>query len=216
MLKLHTKNSKSNNSFFGISRTLLIAYSLAYLLSFNTKAQALDPNTTVSSANPPVKAIELNNQAVSDINNKKFGEAIPKLEEALKIHPAYNFARNNLGIARNNYAIELSNKKDFKGALKQLHHASFTSLAKDHKEHRENIDQVIEALGMDPANVKDREKLGDTALQEGDLISAIVEYREAYDMKPDSNLKAKLDQTIARLQVTDKFMSRHDSHNGVK
>lgn len=193
-----------------------IISSLIVLLAANTQAQALDPNTTASSHTPPVKAIELNNQAVSDINNKKFGDAIPKLEEALKLDPSYNFARNNLGIARNNYAIELSNKKDFKGALKQLHHASFTSLAKDHKEHRENIDQIIETLGMNPANVKDREKLGDMALQEGDLISAIVEYREAYDMKPDANLKAKLDQTIARLQVTDKFMSRHDSQNGVK
>jgi len=180
-----------------------------------TQVHAATPDVPFGES-PPAKAIQLNNEAVGDINKKKFSEAIPKLEEALKLYPKYNFARNNLGIARNNYAIELSNKQDFKGALKQLHHASFTSLSKDHKEHRQNINLVIVAMGLNPDNAADRERLGDTALKENDLISAIVEYREAHDLKPDANLKAKLDQIEARLHVTDKFMSPLDSHNGTR
>lgn len=198
---------------FLIISGLLASLSAGLLVSLSANTQVL---AATPEHNPPDKAIELNNKAFYDINNMKFGDAISKLKEALKLDPSYTLARSNLGIARNNYAIELSNSKNFKGALKQLHHASFTSLAKENKAHRGNIDQVIESLGMDPANVKDREKLGDTALQEGDLISAIVEYREAHDMKPDANLKAKLDQTVARLQITNKFMSRLDSHKGVK
>ncbi len=194
-------------------KSLPIAFSL--LLSLGL---CLQVNAVSDSGDPPAvehatpqKAINLNNEACHEIQKGHFDKAIPILLEALTLDPHYRFGRANLAIVHNNNALRLNNSGDKKGALKEFHIAGFVAPPAERKVNEENIEALLKMMNLDAGKFSDRVKLGDEALKDGDLIGALFEYRAALALQSDPNIKAKLDQAVARLKVTDKLMSEIDS-----
>jgi len=128
----------------------------------------------------------LNNDGVKALNAGNFQLAIAKFEEALKAEPGYTFARDNLGIAYNNYALKLPPAQ----AIKQFHKA--LAMNPGNATTQQNLDQVVQALGKNPRSYKDRLELGKAARVAGDFDGAIVEFQAALRAQNDGQLHVDL------------------------
>lgn len=130
------------------------------------------------------QVIELNNDGVRALNSGNIQLAIQKFEQALKLDPTYQLARDNLAIAHNNYGLQLRNNP--KAAIKEFHQAIF--LNPKNSTTQSNLAGIISMMGKNPRSFADRVQLGDEARHSGDMIGAIVEYAEALKIKDDRNL----------------------------
>lgn len=138
----------------------------------------------------------LNNQAVQFINNKNFPGAIKILETIVKNDPGYEYARNNLSIAYNNFGLSMSNKYPVQ-SINQFRTALF--FAPGENTTRDNLDAMLKHVGQDPRSADVREQLGDELRTTGDLKAAYVEYTEALRLKNDPALRKKLAQVLTAL-----------------
>lgn len=134
------------------------------------------------------RVVLLNNNAVVALNDNNYELAIKKLEEALKIDPTYQAAHANLAIAYNNFGLQLKNRPD--EAIKVFHKALALDPRNDST--RTNLDTIIQYMGKNPKNFKDRLDLGNKALAQGDVIGAKIEFEAAIAIKPDPIVQEKL------------------------
>lgn len=132
------------------------------------------------------QAAVLNNDGVKALNSGNFQLAIAKFEEALKVEPGYKYAKENLAIAYNNYALKLPPAQ----AIKYFHKAM--ALNPDNATTSQNLDQVVQALGKNPRSFKDRLDLGKSARLSGDFEGAIVEFQAALRAQNDPKVHVDL------------------------
>ncbi len=132
--------------------------------------------------------IPLNNEAVQALNAGNAQLAIQKFEQALKIDPNYQLAKDNLAIAHNNYGLQL--RSNPKAALKEFHQALY--LSPSNSVTKSNIDGIIRMMGKDPKSFDVRVALGEEARRGGDFVGAIIEFNEALKIQDDPKLHAVL------------------------
>jgi tetratricopeptide (TPR) repeat protein len=164
----------------------LKTFSVVVVLSMMPPLLASEDNT----------AMTLNNEGVKSLNAGDTKTAIQKFEAAVKEDPSYNLARENLGIAHNNYALTVT-KQDLQEAITNFHAALFYS--PNNKTTRENLESAIRAAGKDPNSFRDRLALADKALKENDFMGAKVEYEAALALKNDLAVRNKL--TVLSTQI---------------
>jgi hypothetical protein len=147
--------------------------------------------------------IQLNNDGIKALNQGNTKAAKEKFEAALKEDPSYSLARANLGIAHNNYGLQLKTQ-DIEKAIGHFHTALFYSpknvTAKD------NLESAIRVIGKNPKSFKDRVELGDKALSEKDFVSAKVEYEAALSIGTGAEVEKKLknaEEMLAKTQPVD-------------
>ena len=157
----------------------LAIYALAILLL--VLAFASFPQIVFADSN---QVIELNNDGVRALNSNNTQLAIQKFEQALKLDPNYQFARENLAIAHNNNGLSL--RTNPKAAIKEFHQAIY--LNPNNTTTQSNLAGIITMMGKNPHSFADRVQLGDDARHSGDMIGAIIEYSEALKIKDDRNL----------------------------
>ncbi|MFX7849379.1 hypothetical protein ABTK11_19940, partial [Acinetobacter baumannii] len=90
---------------------------------------------------------------------------------ALKLDPDYKVARENLAIAHSNYGLNLGSKHKLDDALWQFHAALY--LAPDNENFQGNVRGLASMQGFNPAEFKERVRLGDQAKLRDDLFGAI-------------------------------------------
>lgn len=139
---------------------------------------------------------KLNNQAVQYINKKNFPGAIKILETVLGNDPGYEYARNNLSIAYNNFGLSMSSKYPLQ-SINQFRTALFFN--PNETTTRDNLDSMLKHVGQNPRAAEVREQLGDELRTTGDLKAAFVEYTEALRLKNDPTLRRKLAQVLIAL-----------------
>ncbi len=130
------------------------------------------------------QVIALNNEGVVALNAGNVTLAMQKFEQALKLDPNYQLARDNLAIAHNNNGLQLKNNP--KAAIKEFHQAIY--LNPSNTTTQSNLAGIISMMGKNPKSFADRVQLGDEARHSGDMIGAIVEYSAALKIKDDRNL----------------------------
>ena len=132
------------------------------------------------------QAALLNNEGVKALSANNFQLAIQKFEEALKVEPSYSYAKENLAVAYNNYALKLPPAE----AIKYFHKAM--ALNPSNTTTAQNLDSVVQALGKNPHSFKDRAELGKAARRAGDFEGAIAEYQSALKIQNDAKLHIEL------------------------
>lgn len=147
----------------------------------------------------------LNNDGVKALNAKNFQLAIQKFEEALKVEPGYQFAKDNLAIAYNNYALTLQPAQ----AMKYFHKA--LALNGSNATTQQNLDQVVQSLGKNPKSFKDRADLGKQARLSGDFEGAIVEYQAALRIQNDPKLHVDLGDVLRIRDRVDEAITEYQA-----
>lgn len=179
-----------NNS--GISgKRLLVSFLIAesiFLSAFNLPAFTQD-------------ASSLNARGSELLNAGKILEAINTLEQAVRINPKYDSARRNLGVAYNNYGLQLANGNKAEQALPYFQKAAYyndrTPII------LQNLDNTISYLGKNPQNPKDRKELGEQAQRSGNLQGAVTEYKASLKLKADPAVGVKLGEAYRILGEDD-------------
>ncbi len=171
------------------SQSLEIYYRHSWSLSLNKQLFALATAIICMSQSPLAYAdsnqvIELNNDGVHALNSGNVQLAMQKFEQALKLDPSYQLARDNLAISHNNYGLQLKNNP--KAAIKEFHQAIY--LNPTNSTTQSNLAGIISMMNKNPRSFTDRVQLGDEARHSGDIIGAIIEYSEALKIKDDRNL----------------------------
>jgi len=123
-----------------------------------------------------------NNQAVKEIKNQHYPEAISILESVLRRDPNYKLAKDNLSVAYQNYALFLQNTPN--QALSWMRRAIYLSPADQIK--RNNYDGLIKLMGKDPSETSTHIALGAACNEAGDIQGAIVEYSRALEIDPSA------------------------------
>lgn len=149
-----------------------------------------NPPATVSS-----QAIKLNDAGVRALSRQDFKLAIDKLESALKASPNYKTARENLGIAYNNYGLQLQKKPA--ESIKQFHRAIY--LDPNNETTIANFYGIIGFLKKDPQAFNDRISLAEEAMASRDWFGGVVEYAAALRIREDAQVKSKLRDAAAKL-----------------
>lgn len=145
------------------------------------------------------EAVVLNDAGVRALERKDFKSAIAKLEAAVKQCPSYKTAVENLGIAYNNFGMQLQSKP-FE-SLKQFHKALY--LDPQNATTNGNLEAMIKLMHRNPEQASDRAALGDKATAAGDWCGAVVEYVMALRLKPDEQVSGKLKSARRRLALAD-------------
>jgi tetratricopeptide (TPR) repeat protein len=123
-----------------------------------------------------------NNQAVSQIKNQHYPEAISILESVLRRYPDYKLAKDNLSIAYQNYALSLRSTPN--QALSWMRRGIYLSPADQIK--RNNNDGLTKLMGKDPSLTSTHLALGAACNEAGDNQGAIVEYSRAIEIDPSA------------------------------
>ena len=151
------------------------------------------------------QVVELNNEGVKALNAGNFQLAITKFEQALKLDPSYQLAKENLAIAYNNYGLQLQNNP--KEAIKQFHKALY--LNPNNATTLQNLEGIITLMRKNPKSFKDRVELADQARLAGDFQGAIIEYKEALRLKDDANIHMKLGDVFRVRDEVDKAIEEY-------
>ncbi len=165
----------------GVNHIYLVSLALSVLLCNQSPAaygQSTDNN----------QVIEINNEGVKALNAGNTQLALQKFEQAVKLDPSYQLARDNLAIAHNNYGLQLQNNPQ--AAIKEFHQALY--LNPGNSTTLSNLTGIITMMGKNPKAFADRVALGDQARHSGDMVGAIIEYTEALKIKDDRNLHMTL------------------------
>ncbi|MBZ0185290.1 MAG: tetratricopeptide repeat protein, partial [Candidatus Obscuribacterales bacterium] len=158
------------------------------------------------------QVIELNNDGVRALNASNFQLAIQKFQEALKLDSTYQRAKTNLGIAYNNYGLQLQSNP--MKALEQFHKS--LELAPDLDTTKKNIDGIIRMMNRDPNKFEDRVDLGDTCRKNADYTGAIVEYQAALQINNDASVHEKLGDVFRTLTRFSKAIPEYQAAIALK
>jgi tetratricopeptide (TPR) repeat protein len=151
------------------------------------------------------QAAQLNNDGVKLLNAGNFPGAIAKFEEALRIEPGYQYAKDNLAIAYNNYAL----KQPPKEAIKYFHKA--LAIQPGNATTSTNLDQSVQLLGKNPKSFKDRVDLGKDCRLSGDFDGAIVEFQAALKIQNDAKLHKDLGDVLRVRDRTDEAVQEYQA-----
>lgn len=220
-----TVSTKPNEIASTVS-TLMDKFCLSYLkANLNGAAMTGSASTKVSPSNHNLEQkdtttnaaeekIVLNNDGCKASNNGNYDLAIRKFEEALKLDPTFEKARENLCLAHINYSNKILATTDRTKALQHLHKAYY--LNKTNPNTIANLDVVIRKIGKDPRNFETRVELGDQSRQSGDFIGAIVEYSEALKIKDDAGVHVKLGDSYRVRDKVDDAIKEYQAAVGLK
>ncbi|MBA3993370.1 MAG: hypothetical protein C0469_07570 [Cyanobacteria bacterium DS2.3.42] len=137
------------------------------------------------------RAIILNNDGVKALNAGNFNLAIQRFEEALKVSPEYDLARENLAIVRREHGQSLDNESKMWELRREVFFGvtDHTSLGK--------LEMLIKLSGREPKSFEDRIALAQECLNKADYIGAYVECLEALKLrKNDARTRKSLAEII--------------------
>lgn len=163
-----------------------LALALSISLALSVLGAGLAGDVQAAQAANSNQAALLNNDGVKLLNAGNFAGAIQKFEEALRVDPNYSYAKENLAIAYNNYALKLPPAE----ALKAFHKSM--AMNPGNATTAQNLEGIIMALGKNPKSFKDRVELGKQARMSGDFEGAIVEWQAALRLQDNGPLHADL------------------------
>lgn len=123
------------------------------------------------------EAIDLNNQGVTFLKDKKFDEAISVFRKAVVKDPGYSLARKNLSIAVNNKGLDLYAKGNYEACLNNMESAYFDDPANETTS--QNLSGIIRILKLNPNSAPDRLGLSGKAIWRGDFGAAWIELNAA-------------------------------------
>lgn len=181
-----------------------VPLALSVLLGFGAADLTSFPTTPAAQA-ASSQVVGLNNDGVKALNASNFPLAIQKFQEALKLDPSYQLARQNLAIAYNNYGLQLQNNP--KEAIKQFHKAAY--MDRNNATTLSNLEGIITMMRKNPRLFKDRVDLGDQARAASDFEGAVIEFSEALKLKNDSKLHYKLAEVYRVLDQNDKAIEEY-------
>jgi tetratricopeptide (TPR) repeat protein len=150
---------------------------------------------------------QLNNDAVNALNHQNYQLAIQKLEEAIKLRPAYQTAKNNLAVAYNNYGLVFQNNPS--EAIKYFHKAVL--LDPTNVTSQTNLTGIIQKMGKNPRDFATRAAMGDAARKAAQFVDAIVEYQEALKLKDDPAIHEKLGDVYRVRDENDKAITEYQA-----
>ena len=169
--------------------TFFVSLTVAVTPAFAAKAGAKNPDDKRK------QAVVLNNRGVIAIQANDFGLAIKNLEAALRLDPTYKKSRDNLAIAYNNYGLEEIH--NLSQAIDYFHKSLF--LDPENTVVAANLKGALEKSGK-KTTPESRLDLAHVANTKGDLVAAIIEYREALALSPkDQNIQKELKAAEAKL-----------------
>ena len=177
------------------NRLLAFSLNIAVLTSFGAALPSFAGN----------QAAVLNNEGVKALGANNFQLAIQKFEEALQAEPGYQYAKDNLAIAYNNYALKLPAAQ----AIKYFHKAMF--IQPGNATTAQNLDQVVQSLGKGPKSFKDRQELGKQCRLSGDFEGAIVEFQAALKIQNDPKLHVDLGDVLRVKDKTDEAITEYQA-----
>jgi len=141
------------------------------------------------------EVIRLNNLGVHELNNKHWQAAESDLFSALQMNPEYRLARQNLGIAENQWGMSL--KAAPLDALVHLHKAYMLN---DYMEStRTNIDMMITRAGLHPRLFSDRVTYAEKLERQSDFFGAAAEYHIALTLHEQPDIRQKVDKLKQKL-----------------
>lgn len=129
----------------------------------------------------------LNNEGVSAMLKNNFELSEQKFKEALRIEPNYVYGIENYAILMNNRA--LTEPPDT--AWKDFHYSFYLGGSPNTKK---SLDALALARGTNPAQFEARIKEAEKAKAANDVVTAIVEYEFALQIKDDPAVKQALSQ----------------------
>lgn len=186
----------------GLTRQIVMG-PLWLALAFSPIGGMLSPAYAQGNA----QIIQLNNEGVNALNSGNYQLAMSKFEQALRLDPSYDRARDNLAIAHNNYGLALKNTP--KEALKQFHIALYIKPSSSTT--LQNIEGIIRMLGKNPQSFKDRVELADQERLSGDFIGALIEYGEAVKIEEDPKLRIKMGDIYRVRDENDKAINQYQT-----
>lgn len=155
---------------------------------FLTESSAIKKANKLIKPKINYKAIQKNNEGVIALNSRDYEKAIEHLEGSLRAYPNYATARKNLAIAYNNHGLALQKQPHL--ALKKFRKGLF--LDPTNKTTRMNVLGLYKAINKNGNDFDFRVKNGDALLKHGDNLGAYLEYSEAFRLKNDSKVLAKM------------------------
>ncbi len=190
-------------------RSFLLLLSLYTFISIAAYAEPQSGDDKTRNAS---RALILNNEGVKLLNAHDVQLAIAKFQEALRLDPSCQLAKDNLAVAYNDRGLQL--KDNPKEAIKQFHKSMFYD--PNNLTTKSNLEELIRNfMKKDPASFKDRVDLGDQARLSGDFEGAVIEYQAAFHLKDDAAVKQKLEKLANVRRAMDKNAIRTALPSGV-
>lgn len=157
------------------------------LLELHTSGK-VTKRASLGGAGTPDLVVSSNNEGVDALKRGDSGTAIKRFFYALELKPDYNLARENIAIAYNNLGIELQD--DPRVAVQCFHRANYFNPG--NKDVMANLRVCVENLERKPDNYNDRLALAKQCLDRKEYVGAIVEYRAAQKLRPETSLDADI------------------------
>jgi TonB family protein len=143
--------------------------------------------------NTPLDFAILNNQGVKALTKNQFEEAISLFLEALNRQPNYAYARENLSIAYNNWAL----KKDYPEACKLFYRALYLQPSPTTEE---NLLHSLKRLGTSCQSSSDHLKAARGCVEKGEFIGAVVHCRLAQKKEPNAEAASLAKEVAAQAE----------------
>ncbi|MBP7863691.1 signal peptidase I [bacterium] len=143
---------------------------VSYKVVANSIKKLPDPSVTFSDPK-----VAFNDDGVKALHKSNFKESIALFYKSLSLDPDYQVAKENLSIAYSNYAF--SKHETPKEALELLHKAFY--IDPENEMTKKNLDCLLQLMGKDPKQPKDRIELAKQFLAENKELDAYVEFAQA-------------------------------------
>jgi tetratricopeptide (TPR) repeat protein len=135
---------------------------------------------------------------------KEWKQVFDKLEEALRVDPDLEAARQNLSIAHNNKALRCNAN----GALYEFHQALYYD--EKNLTTQCSFAALLAAMKKDASDFSVRVELGDQSCNERDYLGGVVEYRAALKLKDDAAVHRKLGDVYQRMGLDVKAKLQYE------
>lgn len=142
----------------------------------------------ISLAKDPDNFWALNNIGMDAVTEKRYGEAVPVLRQALKMRPEFSEAHLNLAEAFEGLGRTTDSEAEFRAGVESspldyVAHNRFAAFYRKQGRAEKSRRQYLESFAAQP-NAVALDGLGDIAIEKGETASAETYLRQAVDLDP--------------------------------